>query len=193
MLICKGYRFENAHIVRNCTSRRCSRSLHGHSYRVEVCLEASRLDRAEMVYDFGLMKGMIRDFIDSFDHSVTLWSGDDPRYIADMKRWSERWVQLPVNPSAEQFARTIFLLVDRVLAQTEMINGEGEVALAHVTVHETDTGYARADRRDAYDPTMGPTSLDTILFSDRVREEWQNPTMFEELLAGRRFTNPDVV
>ena len=193
MVIRKLFRFENAHIVRHCTSRRCSRSLHGHSYRVELLFEASSLDRGQMVYDFGLTKGMIKDFIDSFDHAITLWSGDDPAYLRDMKRWSERWVQLPVNPSAEQFARTIFLLVDKVLQQTEMVNGEAEVRLQAVIVHETETGYARAEREDAYDSTMGPTNLDTILFSERVMQEWRNPRMFEELLAGKRFVNPDEV
>jgi len=193
VIIRKLFRFENAHIVRNCTSRRCSRSLHGHSYKVELFFEADRLDRGQMVYDFGLTKGMIKDFIDSFDHAVTLWSGDDPAYLKDMKRWSERWVQLPVNPSAEQFARTIFLLIDRVLEQTEFVNGETGVRLHAVTVHETETGFARADRQDAYDSTMGPVSLDKIVFSERVKEEWGDPAMFEKLLRGERFVNPQSV
>ncbi len=193
MTIRKLFKFENAHIVRRCTSRRCSRSIHGHSYKVELLFGAPSLDRGQMVYDFGLTKGMIKDFIDSFDHAITLWSDDDPDYLAAMKRWSERWVELPVNPSAEQFARTIFLLIDAVLRQTEMVNGESQVALEGVIVHETDTGYAHARREDAYDSTMGPTELDRIHFSPRVKEEWSNPAMFDELLAGRRFVNPEVV
>ncbi|WP_456451957.1 6-pyruvoyl trahydropterin synthase family protein [Hydrogenimonas sp.] len=193
MVIRKLFRFENAHIVRHCTSRRCSRSLHGHSYKVELLFESPSLDRGQMVYDFGLTKGMIKDFIDSFDHAITLWSGDDPAYLRDMKKWSERWVQLPVNPSAEQFARTIFLLVDRVLEQTDMVNGESRVQLVSVVVHETETGYAQADRKDAYDSTMGPTDLAAIIFSERVRQEWRDPAMFERLLRGERFVNPDVV
>ena len=193
MIIRKLYKFENAHIVRRCTSRRCSRSIHGHSYKVELLFFAPSLDRGQMVYDFGLTKGMIKEFIDSFDHAITLWSGDDPNYLADMKRWSERWVQLPVNPSAEQFARTIFLIVDRVMAQTEMVNGESDVRLEGVVVHETETGYASARREDAYNSTMGPTTLDTIIFSERVKEEWSNPNMFDELLAGKIFLNPTTI
>ena len=193
MTIRKLYKFENAHIVRGCTSQRCSRSIHGHSYKVELLFSAPSLDRGQMVYDFGLTKGMIKEFIDAFDHAITLWHGDDPAYIADMKKWSERWVELPVNPSAEQFARTIFLLVDRVLEQTKMVNGESKVALESVIVHETDTGYARADRKDAYDSTMGPIQLDTIVFSERIKEEWTNPKMFDELLEGKTFVNPTIV
>ncbi|MBP8064536.1 MAG: 6-carboxytetrahydropterin synthase QueD, partial [Acinetobacter sp.] len=31
MIIRKLFKFENAHVVRNCTSDRCKRSIHGHS------------------------------------------------------------------------------------------------------------------------------------------------------------------
>lgn len=193
MIIRKLYKFENAHIVRKCTSRRCSRSLHGHSYKVELFFTAPLLDRGEMVYDFGLTKGMIKDFIDAFDHAITLWSGDDPDYLQDMKKWSERWVELPVNPSAEQFARTFFLIIDRVLQQTDMVNGESNVTLDSVIVHETETGYAKADRNDAYNEAMGIIDLKKIIFSDQVKAEWKNPKMFEELLEGKRFVNPSTV
>jgi len=145
-----------------------------------------------MVYDFGLTKGMIKDFIDAFDHAITLWSGDDPDYLHDMKKWSERWVELPVNPSAEQFARTFFLIIDRVLQQTDMVNGESDVTLDSVIVHETETGYAKADRNDAYNEAMGKIDLKKIIFSDQVKAEWKNPKMFEELLEGKRFVNPFV-
>lgn len=61
MLIRKLFKFENAHIVRNCTSDRCKRSIHGHSYKVELLLKANRLDHGQMVYDFGLLKGSLRN------------------------------------------------------------------------------------------------------------------------------------
>ena len=73
MLIRKLFKFENAHIVRNCTSDRCKRSIHGHSYKVELLLKASKLDHGQMVYDFGLLKGVIKDFFDSFDHAICFW------------------------------------------------------------------------------------------------------------------------
>jgi len=190
MIIRKLYKFENAHIVRGCTSRRCSKSIHGHSYKVELFFTASTLDNGQMVYDFGLTKGMIKDFIDAFDHAITLWSGDNPNYLEDMKKWSERWVELPVNPSAEQFARVFFLIIDRVLHQTIMVNGESKVTLDSVIVHETDTGYAKANKEDAYDNSMGLIELDKIIFSEPIKREWKNPDMFDELLKGKKFINP---
>ena len=189
MLIRKLFKFESAHIVRGCSSRRWSRSLHGHSYKVEVLLEADALDHGQMVYDFGLLKGTVGDFIDAFDHAVTFWDGDDPDYIAQCKRFSERWVSLPVSPSAEQFSRVFFCLIDAALSNTQMANGEVGVRLHSVIAHETDTGYAQCFRDDAINPRMGELALAQIGFSAQVQREWGNPQMFAQLLAGEAFIN----
>jgi len=45
MIIRKKFRFEGAHIVRNCTSKRCRENIHGHSYEVEVFVKSDALDR----------------------------------------------------------------------------------------------------------------------------------------------------
>jgi 6-pyruvoyltetrahydropterin/6-carboxytetrahydropterin synthase len=183
MIIRKQFKFENAHVVRNCSTRRCALSLHGHSYRVELLLTAARLDNAGMILDFGLLKGAIKELIDSWDHAACFWDRDDPEYIAFIKRHSERWVSMPVNPSAEQFSRVFFVMVDAVLAATEFNNGEDGVALDSVIVHETDSGYAQCWRGDAFDPVMGGAiALDQIVFSDCVREEWSNPQLWAKIV-----------
>jgi 6-pyruvoyltetrahydropterin/6-carboxytetrahydropterin synthase len=193
MIIRKLFKFENAHIVRNCTTQRCSENLHGHSYRVEVLLESDYLDHGQMVYDFGLMKLTIKEMIDSFDHGITLWSGDDPAYIASMKRFSKRWVELPVSPSAEQFARVIFLIVERVLVCSQMQNGERNVQLSSIIVHETDTGYAQAFAEDAHSEKMGTITLEAIAFSDQVRREWRDTTLWHTLLESKKLLLPNKV
>ena len=101
MIIRKLFEFENAHIVRFCSSSRCKSSIHGHSYKVEVLLESKYLDNAGMVYDFGLLKTHMRQIIDSFDHAITLFNQDDESYLNEMKKYSQRWISLPVNVSAE--------------------------------------------------------------------------------------------
>ncbi len=192
MLIRKLFKFENAHIVRNCSSDRCKRSIHGHSYKVEVLLQANRLDHGQMVYDFGLMKGIIKDLIDSFDHAITFWDKDDADYIAACKNFSARWIALPVSPSAEQFSRVFFFLVDAVLKHTNMQNGEGDVTLHSVIVHETDTGYAQCFREDIENVQMGELSLAEIVFSEQVKNEWAMPDMYDRLKNGDLFDNPTV-
>ena len=189
MLIRKLFKFESAHIVRNCSSDRCRRSIHGHSYKVEVLLEANALDHGQMVYDFGLMKGSIRDVIDAFDHAICFWDRDEADYIDWAKRYSARWISLPVSPSAEQFSRLFFVLIDAILRNTDMANGEADVLLHSVIAHETDTGYAQCFRHDADNPRMGLIALADIVFSAQCRDEWQDPKMFDQLLRGERFVN----
>lgn len=181
MLIRKLFKFESAHIVRGCSTRRCSHSLHGHSYQVEVLLEAHQLDHGQMVYDFGLLKGDVRDLIDAFDHTIALWSGDAPDYLQAMRTHSERWVLIPVSPSAEQFSRLLFRLIDAALGQTRMSNGEGQVRLHSVIVHETATGYAQCFRADADNPAMGRIDLDAIEFSPAILQDWRDPALFQRL------------
>jgi len=193
MIIRKLFKFENAHIVRDCSTRRCSENIHGHSYKIEVLLESNYLDHGQMVYDFGLTKLYIKELIDSFDHAITLWSGDKPEYIEAMKRFSSRWIELPVSPSAEQFSRVIYLMVERVLACTQMQNGERDVRLHSIIVHETETGYAQGFYEDAHSELMGKIALEEIIFSEQVRSEWSDPKLWEKLLAHEKLINPKKV
>jgi len=193
MIIRKQFKFENAHIVRGCSSERCRASLHGHSYIIEVLFESNYLDNGQMVYDFGLMKQNMKDLIDSFDHAITLWDADDQDYLDDMKRHSSRWVQLPVSPSAEQFSRVIFVMINELLTLTSMVNGEKEVKLNSVIVHETATGYAQGFEEDAYSALMGGIDLNKIIFSDSVRADWHDPELWEKIKRGDKFINPKTV
>ena len=193
MLIRKLYKFENAHIVSGCSTRRCSHSIHGHSYKVELILQAHALDQGQMVYDFGLLKMGVRDLIDAFDHAVAIWNDDDPAYVAACQTFSERWVMLPVSPSAEQFSRLFFCLVDRLLSQTEMVNGEAEVVLYSVIVHETETGYAQCFRDDIDNPNMGEIDLEKIFFSEAITSVWADPKLFEKIKRGVRLQNPSSI
>jgi 6-pyruvoyltetrahydropterin/6-carboxytetrahydropterin synthase len=145
-----------------------------------------------MIYDFGLLKGHIKELIDSFDHAVAFWDKDNAEYIAFCKQFSARWISLPVSPSAEQFSRVIFVLVDSVLKQTVMQNGEADVSLHSIIVHETITGYAQCFRDDVENPRMGLIQLDEIVFSEQVCSEWSDHQLFEKLKQGEMFVNPIV-
>ena len=193
MIIRKLFKFENAHIVRDCSSVKCRSSLHGHSYKVELLFESNFLDNGQMVYDFGLMKQNMKSLIEGFDHAITLWSGDSKSYIDDMKKHSSRWVQLPVSPSAEQFSRVIFLMIDRLLKLTSSVNGEKEVKLNSVIMHETDTGYAQAFREDAYSKAMGEIDINEIVFSEDIQSSWNDKELWEKIKKGESFINPKSV
>lgn len=98
---------------------------------------------------------------------------------------------MPVSPSAEQFARLFFIIIDAILKQTVMRNGEGLVRLHSVIAHETETGYAQAFREDAENERMGSIRLQDIHFSEQCRAEWKDPQMYEKLLGGEHFINAE--
>jgi len=175
------------HIVRNCYTERCSRSLHGHSVTVEIFLESEVLDRGHMVYDFGLLKGTVKDLVDSFDHCFTYWALEDPEFVAFIHRYSARWVELPVNVSCEQMSRVLFLAIDLILKHTEKTNCE-RFELKTVRVHETATGYAESTREDAEDSCMGIIRPTDIVFSEAVQKDWRDPSMWSRICTD--FTDP---
>jgi 6-pyruvoyltetrahydropterin/6-carboxytetrahydropterin synthase len=181
MVIRKQFKFEGAHIVRNCSSERCKKSIHGHSYVVEVFFEAQALDRGMMVYDFGLTKGTIKDFIDGFDHAYSMWDKESNKFKEFMYESSDRWVEMPVSPSAEAYSLMFLKVIDAILQHTEMMNGEQFVQVSSVRVHETTTGYAESFRCDLENPNMPQFNLGEIKISEGVMSEWENPDMFKQL------------
>lgn len=148
MRIRKEFRVESAHIVRNCTSHRCSHSIHGHSAVIELIFEGDRLDNAGMLYDFGLMKGSIKEFIDSMDHCYILCSKDDKEFKEFIKSSCDRYIEVPFNPSAECLSMFIQYWVNHIIKHTITANGEGEFQCVGVKYHETATGYAESSLED---------------------------------------------
>ncbi|MEK5789806.1 6-carboxytetrahydropterin synthase QueD, partial [Acinetobacter johnsonii] len=80
----------------------------------------------------------------------------------------------------------------QVLRSTTTQNGEGDVQVYSVIVHETDTGYAQSFQEDIENEQMGLLSLDPIIFSEQVQVEWSDPQMYENLKNGIKFQNPNV-
>ena len=171
MIIRKQYRVEMGHIVRNCSSDRCAHSMHGHSAVIEVLLEGSTLDNAGMLYDFGLMKGSVKQFIDMFDHCYVFWDKDDPEYIASIKKFCDRWISLPFNPTAEMLSLMFMNAINKILRSTRKLNGESpDLYCVGVIYHETESGYAHCCPQD--NETMWvPSNLFNMEISDTLKKE----------------------
>lgn len=140
MIIRKKYKFEAAHIVRNCASTRCSKNIHGHSYIVEIKIGSNLLDDGGMVLDFGLLKATIGEFVDWFDHSLIVWI-EDAEMMNVAKENNQRISFIPFNATAENIAKVFFIAMLNILENTSFKNGETPI-ISSVIVHETATGYA---------------------------------------------------
>lgn len=187
MVIRKEFRVESAHIVRNCTSERCSHSIHGHSAVIEVFLESHKLDNAQMVYDFGLMKGTVKQFIDSMDHCTLICASDSPEYKRAIKENSDRWIEFPFNPSAEMLSMYILNNVQRIIDRTQKNNGEAVgLKVNAVRYHETTTGWAMADHQDLAELYLPITKGKQVFYSPAVIKDWGKDlkeVMFKEGMA----------
>lgn len=183
MIIRKKYKFEAAHIVRNCASTRCSRNIHGHSFIVEVFLHSQFLDEGDMVIDFGLLKETIGELIDWFDHSLMVWI-EDENTLALAHTCNERSVYLPYNSTAENLSKLLFMCSDRIISHTLFQNGEIGVSVKAVRVHETATGYAECSYGDIGKsdwkklPKLHFSHVEkdhTLLRVINDKERWENP------------------
>ncbi|MSQ22237.1 MAG: 6-carboxytetrahydropterin synthase [Dehalococcoidia bacterium] len=84
------------------------RYLHGHNGLLEVDVESTGLDNMGMVVDFGLVKDVVKGWVDTnLDHKMLL-SRNDP-VIPYLKQLGEPFYLMDGNPTAENIARLIFL------------------------------------------------------------------------------------
>ena len=189
MIIRKQFKFEGAHIVRNCSSDRCKFSLHGHSYIVEVFFTGKGLDNGQMIMDFGLMNSTIGDFVDSFDHAYSMWDKESDDFKDFIHTNSARYIEMPVSPSAEAYSLMMFKVIDTIVKNTVFNNGEKDVELYAVRVHETATGYAESRREDMDWVDWG---VNDIKFSNDIKKEWKDNQMWNKIITNDKFVNDTV-
>ena len=190
MKIRKEFRVESAHIVRNCTSHRCSHSIHGHSAVIEVFLKSTFLDNAGMVYDFGLIKNSVKSFVDSMDHCYILCSKDDPEFKDFIKKSCDRWIELPFNPSAECLSMYLLYGIKKIMENTKTNNGESKIEVTGVRYHETTTGWAEASGTDL-DVLWQPEWWNQIRYSDGVIDDWSEDLSII-FIDGEKSVNPTI-
>ncbi len=169
MIIRKKYRFEAAHIVRDCTSKMCKENIHGHSYVVEVFIKGSKLDNGCMILDFCKLAS-VKELIDSFDHSYCMWHKESDELKEAMAKINKRIVTMPISPSAEGYALLLYILIRNLLRKISLDNGEGEIILHSVRVHETESGYAQAFEEDL---PLADFSINDVVFSEDIMANWK--------------------
>lgn len=83
------------------------RHLHGHNGRLEVDLESPTLDPLGMVVDFGIVRDVIRAWIDdTLDHRMLLCRADP--IVALLEAQGEPLFLMDENPTAENIAKLVY-------------------------------------------------------------------------------------
>ena len=163
--------------MRNCTSQRCRENIHGHSYEVEVFLKSDHLDNGFMVMDFVLLNN-VAEFIHSFDHAFTLWDKEEEEVKNSIYRINVRVAEIPVSPSAEGYALLFFFIINQIIENARLVNGEKNVRLHAVRVHETQSGYAESSSEDL---KLVKFSIMDIKFNEGIKKEWKDNSWWREI------------
>ena len=194
MITRKQFQFNGMHIVRDCSSDRCKKSIHSHTYKVEIKVKSQYLDNAGMVLDFGLMKGHIKDIISSFDNAYSLWTKEKNDYKQLVTINNDRWIEMPCSPTAEQYAVMFYAIINEIFNKAKFNNGERDLELLSVTVHETETGYAEATYEDYINLWLdGGYDIRNIIFSPAIKKKWTDPDLWDKILSVEGiFYNPEV-
>jgi len=99
-------------------AKKCE-NLHGHNWKIEVCVAGERLNDAGVLMDFGELKSQLAEIITSLDH----------RFLNEHECFKNS------NPSSENIARYI--------AQTLQAKLDGnELKVSRVTAWESDSACA---------------------------------------------------
>lgn len=93
-------------------------NVHGHNYRVEVCVQGERLNRIGLLVDFTEVKRLLNQVIDRVDH----------RFLNELEPFDR------LNPSAENLAKYFYDEIHRGLAGNDV-----PVRVTAVRLWETDT------------------------------------------------------
>lgn len=104
--ICKMIEVENGHLLSKHPDK--CRFPHGHTRKVELIFEADSLDNHEMVFDFKLVKRMVEDFLETYDHALCM-NTEDPKFEFFKEAYGERIIGFEgLDPTTEVMAKTIF-------------------------------------------------------------------------------------
>lgn len=106
--------FEAAHRIAGYKGK-CDR-LHGHSWTVEAAVTGTRLDELGMLVDFKLVKGRLRELLETLDHM----------FLNDLEPFSAG-----INPTAENIAKYIYSEMAKAEFLTE------DIKLKYIQVWES--------------------------------------------------------
>lgn len=113
--ICKTIEIESGHMLSKHPDK--CKFPHGHTRKVEFVLESEELDQNEMVCDFKILKEVMADFLETWDHSLAV-NTSDPMFETLRDAYGERIIAFQdKDPTTESMVRVLFDVCRTRLAQ----------------------------------------------------------------------------
>ena len=143
--VCKSFEIENGHMLAKHPDK--CRFPHGHTRRVECVLLAESLDANDMVCDFKVVKELIGDLLEAYDHALCM-NSEDPQYAYFKQVYGERIIGFEGrDPTTEVLAQTVYehlsaRLVEYAAAAALRYPVRASVRVERVRVWETSSSWA---------------------------------------------------
>jgi 6-pyruvoyltetrahydropterin/6-carboxytetrahydropterin synthase len=104
--ICRTFEIESGHVLSKHPDK--CRFPHGHTRKVEFVLQSADLDRNEMVCDFKVLKSIMSEFLETWDHALAM-NTTDPMFETFRKVYGERIIAFEAkDPTTEVMAKVLF-------------------------------------------------------------------------------------
>src|SRR6476660_7684332 len=87
--VCKTIDIESGHMLSKHPDK--CKFPHGHTRKIEFVLESEDLDQNEMVCDFKILKEVMADFLEKWDHALAV-NTNDPMFHVLKKAYGDRIV-----------------------------------------------------------------------------------------------------
>lgn len=143
--ICKIFEVESGHMLSK--NDDCCGFPHGHTRRIELIFESNSLDDYQMVCDYRAIKMLMKEYLDTFDHSMCV-NTKDPNFEKLRSLYSERIIPFEdMDPTTEVIAKTIYEEACRRLAEylgrkTKLYPMQDKIRVSRVRVWETSSSWA---------------------------------------------------
>ena len=139
--VTKKFTFDAAHLLPKHPG--LCQNLHGHTYHVEVTLQAPHVNDAGMVADFGGISSAVKEAIISvYDHSCIINQHTRDSFELELRKFLEQYDKrisyIPGIVTAENMAKHFFNIV------SDLCFGM-EYQVVNVKVYETPTSFAEYD------------------------------------------------
>jgi len=110
--------------------------IHGHNLKIEVEVMSENLDKNDMVIDFSILKEIVHEIIDDWDHGFLMNSSDSAYDNLKSLSFCNRRLILLDNsdPTAEVISKYLYEEIDK-----ELPDG---IFMKSITVWESDTACA---------------------------------------------------
>ena len=113
--ICKTFEIEHGHMLSKHPDQ--CRFPHGHTRKVEFVLESDHLDEREMVCDFKILKEIMSEFLEKWDHALAMNTAD-PMFRALRDAYGDRIIPFEgKDPTTEAMVKALFDVCRERLAQ----------------------------------------------------------------------------